>query len=63
MAGIGTQYNPDQLRGSLVTVLENIEPTQILGIKSEVMILAAEDDGKIALLKPDKSIKLGSKIC
>jgi tRNA-binding EMAP/Myf-like protein len=33
-----------------------------MGIESECMILAARDDDRISLLRPDKTVKEGSDI-
>ncbi|MCS7098411.1 MAG: methionine--tRNA ligase [Candidatus Methanomethyliaceae archaeon] len=60
VAGIGNQYSPEELIGRNVIVLANIEPATIFGIKSEVMILAAEGGGKISIITPDKDVPAGS---
>ena len=62
VAGVARQYEPGQLVGRKVVILVNLEPKQIFGLKSEVMILAAEDGSNISILMPDKPVKSGSKI-
>ncbi len=62
VAGIAGQYEPGQLVGRKVAILVNLEPKHIFGLKSEVMILAAEDGSDISILMPDKPVKSGSKI-
>lgn len=62
VAGLGGQYDPDELVGQKVVMLMNIEPRRILGIESRGMILAAEDGAIVSLLKPDKDVSEGSKI-
>ncbi|WP_309492833.1 methionine--tRNA ligase [Candidatus Hecatella orcuttiae] len=62
-AGLGECYQPEELRDRLVAVVANIQPVKILGVHSEVMVLAADDGtGKFALLTPDRAVKSGSKI-
>ena len=41
----------------------NLPPRTVCGVLSEGMILAAEDeDGKLALVVPDKDIKSGAEL-
>ncbi len=62
VAGIASQYKPEQLEGKNIAVLANLEPKRIFGLASEVMILAAEDDKIISILQTDKPVAAGSKI-
>ena len=50
--------------GRKVMVITNLKPATLAGVKSEGMILCAEDaDGKLSLLTPDNSdIPSGSMI-
>ena len=43
MAGVAQQYSPDELIGKKVCVVANLKPRKIMGIKSEGMVLMAED--------------------
>ena len=61
VAGIGRFYQPEELVGKQIIVLVNLEPKIIKGLESQGMILAA-DDGKPALLTPDKPMANGAKI-
>lgn len=50
-----TNYNAEQLVGTLVVCVCNFPPRNIAGFLSEVLILGApDDDGKIILLSPRK---------
>jgi len=40
----------------------NLEPATIRGVKSEGMLLAAEAEGKLALLTPEKDLPSGTQI-
>lgn len=63
MAGLAEQYSPEELIGKSVIVVANLKPTRLMGITSEGMVLAAEDDeGRIILVVPEKEIAPGSKV-
>jgi tRNA-binding EMAP/Myf-like protein len=41
----------------------NLERKKFMGIESECMILAADDEkGNVVLLKPERDIEIGSKV-
>jgi methionyl-tRNA synthetase len=62
VAGVAGHYTPEELIDKHVVVLVNIEPTKLMGVTSEGMILAAIDDDKISLLTVDRPVKHGSKV-
>ena len=62
IAGIGKDYKPEDLIGKKVPMLINLKPRKVMGVESQAMILAAEDDGKLSILHPDKDVKEGSEI-
>jgi methionyl-tRNA synthetase len=62
VAGIGQFYKPEELKDKLVVVLVNIKSSKIFGINSEVMILAGEDENGVAILQPEKTLRVGSRI-
>jgi methionyl-tRNA synthetase len=62
VAGVAGHYTPEELIEKHVVVLVNIEPTKLVGVTSEGMVLAAIDDDKISLLTVDKPVKHGSKV-
>lgn len=62
VSGIAESYNPEDLIGKEYPFLFNLEPRTIRGVESQGMIMAAEDNGIIALLTPDKEVTPGSKI-
>lgn len=62
VAGMKGTYSPDELEGSEVPVLANLEPSEIMGVKSECMILAAVVDEKPVLLNPDREVEVGAKV-
>jgi len=50
------------LKGREIAVLVNLKPKTLFGVKSEVMILASQDNEKLSLIVPDREVKVGSKI-
>lgn len=62
VAGIAGHYRVEELKGKSVAVVVNLQPRRIFGLDSEVMILAAEDSGKVSVLQPETAVEAGSKI-
>jgi methionyl-tRNA synthetase len=62
VAGIKKSYAGQDLVGRLVVVVDNLEPAVLRGVESQGMILAASDENGIAVLSPDKEVKLGSVV-
>jgi methionyl-tRNA synthetase len=62
VAGIAKHYEPKQLEGKHVAVVVNLEPRQVFGLESQVMILAAQEGDIVSVLQPDRVVKAGSKI-
>ena len=62
VAGIKAFYTAEELLNRSVIVVSNLEPKNIANLISEGMLLAAEDESGISLLKPDKELKPGSKV-
>jgi methionine--tRNA ligase beta chain len=62
VAGIAKNYEPKQLEGKSVAIIANLQPRQIFGLESQVMMLAAQDGEIVSVLQPDRTVKAGSKI-
>lgn len=63
VSGIAQYYSPEQLIGQQVSMLVNLAPRSIKGIESRGMILMAADaDGKLSLVQPDKEVSNGAII-
>lgn len=62
VAGIKDDYEPQDLEGEQIVVVTNLEPATIRGEQSEGMLLAADADRGISLLKPDQSVKNGTNV-
>jgi methionyl-tRNA synthetase len=64
LSGIKQFYSPEDMVGKKVMVLTNLAPREMAGLKSEGMLLCAEDaDGNLALMTPEKPMPAGSEIC
>lgn len=58
-----THYPREQLEGSLVVGVVNLQPRMIARFKSEVLVLGALDETLgVVLLRPDKDAAVGSRI-
>jgi methionyl-tRNA synthetase len=55
VSGIAGCFEPGDIIGKQVSVLVNLEPREIRGIRSQGMILMAEDPGEILCLYPRKA--------
>jgi len=62
VAGIAEHYSPEDLVGKSIAVVANLEPVKLMGVTSEGMLLAAEDERGISVFTPDKPVKPGSKV-
>jgi methionine--tRNA ligase beta chain len=63
VAGLMNYYQPDELVGKKFVFVINMEERAIMGIDSQCMILAAEDNmGNVALITSERDIVAGSKI-
>jgi methionyl-tRNA synthetase len=55
-------YEPNELMGRKVVFLYNLKPTKFSGEVSQGMLLAAEQENKLALLTPDREIANGARV-
>jgi methionyl-tRNA synthetase len=63
VAGILNYYDPEELVGKKFAFLINLQKRKLMGIESQCMILAAEDNmGNVSLVTPERDIAAGSKI-
>ncbi len=64
VSGIKAYYSPQEMVGKKVMVLVNLKPAKLAGVLSEGMLLCAEDEeGKLALVVPEKEMPAGAEIC
>ena len=63
VAGLLQWYKPESLVGRKCAFILNLQRRKMMGVESQCMILAAEDDkGNVVVLQPEKEIVEGSKI-
>jgi len=64
VSGIKQHYTPEEMVGKKVMVLVNLKPAKLAGVVSEGMLLCAEDqEGRLALVVPEKDMPAGAEIC
>lgn len=64
LSGIKQYYKAEELVGKRVMVLVNLQPREIAGMMSEGMILsAADEEGNLAVMTPERFMPAGSEIC
>lgn len=62
IAGIRPYYKKEELEGRSVVIIDNLEPATIRGVVSNGMLLATKDEGSLAILVPEREIKIGSPV-
>jgi methionyl-tRNA synthetase len=62
VAGIKVSYQKEDLIGRQVVLVDNLDPAMLRGVESQGMILAASDEDGIAIVSPQRIMKLGSVV-
>ena len=63
VAGLLRYYKPEELVGKKFVFILNLQRRKLMGIESQCMVLAAEDnEGNVILIGPEKDIAAGSRI-
>lgn len=63
VAGLLQWYKPQELVNKKCVFILNLQKRKMMGVESQCMILAAEDDkGNVVVLQPEKEIAEGSRI-
>jgi methionine--tRNA ligase beta chain len=62
IAGGAEFYEPSSFVGKMVVVLTNMEPKIIAGVRSEVMLLAADLQGKPIWVTVEEDVPAGTKV-
>lgn len=60
VSGIAKFVSPESLVGTICAFVTNLEPREIMGLKSEAMIMAVSAEEIFSLLKIDPNIPPGS---
>lgn len=62
IAGIGKSYHPDALISKEIIIVANLEPRSLMGLESQGMLLAANDESGPVILMPEKDVPPGTGI-
>jgi methionine--tRNA ligase beta chain len=63
VAGLLRWYKPQDLVNKKCVFILNLQKRKMMGVESQCMILAAEDDkGNVVVLQPEKEIAEGSRV-
>ncbi|HEY1037638.1 MAG TPA: methionine--tRNA ligase subunit beta [Candidatus Paceibacterota bacterium] len=62
LSGIAKFVTPEDLIGNSFPFVTNLKPRPMMGLESQAMILAVNDDQNFALLKPTAEIKAGTSL-
>jgi methionyl-tRNA synthetase len=62
VAGIRGHYQPENLVGRQIVVVNNLEEVLLRGEESHGMLLAASDESGVVLLRPDREVPSGAMI-
>src|SRR5688572_1649051 len=62
VAGIRAHYQPADLVGRQIVIVNNLEPAVLRGEESQGMLLAASDAAGVVLLRPDRDCTPGAKV-
>ena len=63
VAGLLQWYKPQDLLNKECVFILNLQKRRVMGVESQCMILAAEDDkGKVVVLQPEVEIAEGSQV-
>ncbi|MDD5129753.1 MAG: methionine--tRNA ligase subunit beta [Candidatus Omnitrophica bacterium] len=60
VAGIKNYYAKEELVGKQVVLVDNLDPVILRGVESQGMILAGSDENALAVISPEKTLRLGS---
>lgn len=63
VAGLLQYYKPEELVDKKYAFVLNLERKKFMGVESQCMVLAAEDDkDNVILVTPERDVAVGSKI-
>jgi methionyl-tRNA synthetase len=62
VAGIAECYEPDQLINRTIILVANLKPVKLMGVESQGMLLAANNNGQIILAGFDPMPKQGIRV-
>ncbi len=62
VAGIGQDYQPEELVGKSIVIVANLKPAKLMGVESHGMLLATDGSDGLALIGFDRAPLPGAKV-
>lgn len=62
LSGIQKYFTPEELIGKQALFIVNLEPREMMGLASEGMLLATDNENGPVLLSPEEQVPNGSEI-
>ncbi len=62
ISSISDHYDPNEMIGKTIIVLNNLKKAKFMGLDSEAMLLSAESGDVLSLLTTDKEMPSGIRI-
>ena len=62
ISSISDYYNPEDMIGKTIIIINNLKKARFMGLDSETMLLSAENDQTLSLLTTDKEMPSGIRI-
>ena len=62
VAGLAESYEAEDMVGKQVIIVANLKPAKLMGVKSNGMVLAVKDQGKLLLSAVSDQVTPGSKV-
>lgn len=62
LSGIQKFFTPEELIGKQALFIVNLEPRQMMGLESQGMLLATDNENGVVLLSPESKVPNGSAI-
>ena len=62
VSGIAEWKKPEELVGRQFPYIVNLAPRMLRGVESQGMLLAASDEGGVALLAPERTLPTGTRL-
>lgn len=62
ISSIYPSYKPEDMLGKTLVVLSNLKKAKFMGLESQGMLLAVDDQGVLSLLTADRPVSPGLKV-
>lgn len=62
LAGLAGHYDPEEMVGKNIVVVENLQPAKLMGLESQGMLLAVSSGDSVFVLEPVRYCRPGDKV-